>query len=172
MSSDREQRGWLAGKLLLASIQLRDSFFGDTVIGIIEHTDDGTVGFILNRPSDILVGDVLEPIPPQLSGRTPVFLGGPVQIENAIGVSDSESSTPTLIDIREITSATGRRMRIYAGYSGWDAGQVEWEIGMESWLVVDATGEDFFTEEPTTLYERVADRCGYDPSPGPNPLLN
>jgi putative transcriptional regulator len=172
MSSDREEQGWLTGKLLLASIQLSDSFFGRTVIGIIEHTDDGTVGFILNRPSDILVGDVLEPIPPQFSEKSHVFLGGPVQIENAIGLSDGESTTPALIDIREMHVADDHRIRIFAGYSGWDAGQVEWEIGMESWLVVDATDDDFFTEQPMTLYERVADRCGYDPSPGPNPLLN
>ncbi len=175
MNSDRQHQGWLQGKLLLASTHLRNSFFDRAVIGIVEHTDDGTVGFILNRPSDILVTDVFDPLPPPLDNAAPVFVGGPVQLEHAIGVTDGEPDQPAnvvLVDIREMHLGDDRRLRIYAGYAGWDAGQVEWEIGMESWLVVDAIGDDFFSEHPATLYERIADRCGYDPSPGPDPLLN
>lgn len=175
MNSDREHQGWLQGKLLLASNQLRDSFFEQTVIGIIEHTDDGTVGFILNKPSDVLVGDVLDPVPVPLRDTDPVFVGGPVQLEHAIGVTDGEDEALpglALVDLRETERDPEPRLRVYAGYSGWDAGQIEWEIGMESWLVVEAIADDFFTEQPLTLYERIAERCGYDPSPGPDPLLN
>lgn len=175
MSFDRAQQGWLEGKLLLASDLLRHSFFDRTVIGIIEHTDDGTVGFILNRPSLVAVDEVLGRLLGPGEDGSPVYIGGPVQYENAIGVAATDGDSVSgvdIVDVSELWATDTGMVRVYAGYAGWDAGQVEWEIGMESWLVVEATIDDFFTDSPDSLYERVATRCGYEASDGPDPLLN
>lgn len=160
------------GRLLVAHPQLLDPNFAKTVIYVIEHSADGAVGVVLNRPSGLAVRDVLPDLPeldPDL-----VFIGGPVTPEIAIGLAPGVPS-PELVDI---DTEQGRETvrRIYSGYAGWTSGQLEAELDEGAWFVVDPTPEDVFHSDPLELWDSVVRRQGPDIAQWafypPDPRLN
>jgi putative transcriptional regulator len=155
----------LSGRLLVASPTLLDPNFIGAVILILEHNDDGAFGLVLNHPSDSPVEDHL----PWLAGRTGepgvVFVGGPVEPAIAIALERSEEGTqPTPLHgvaILDVGSEDGdSECRVYSGYSGWGAGQLEGEIDEEAWITVDAAAADVFSADPQGLWHRVLRRQG------------
>jgi putative transcriptional regulator len=165
----------LRGKLLLASPTLIDPNFRRTVVLITEHTDEGAMGLVLNRPSDASVNDAV----PELAWLTDdpddeaVFMGGPVTPGGVMVLAEFsdpfDAAAPVIADIGFVPGdvddqdafVTGlRRRRIYAGHSGWGAGQLEAEMEEDSWIVEEARPDDIFSDDPEELWSAVLRRMG------------
>ena len=162
----------LRGQLLIASPGLLDPNFRRTVVLVTEHTDDGgAAGLVLNRPSEAPVVDLVPQLEPLVDDGEAVWMGGPVQ-QNVVLVLgefvDPEDAAvplfgslgfPSLDEPEEILPLTTRR-RVFAGYAGWGAGQLEDEIAREDWIVEPGSNDDAFTESPTDLWGDVLRRKG------------
>lgn len=143
----------LAGTLLVATPQLIDPNFYRTVVLLLQHDEEGCVGVVLNRPTD----EPVETHLPEWAGRVPspgtVNYGGPVDPAVAIGLALSGHGMPSgvpglsLVDLTGPAGDNGNPVRIYAGYSGWGAEQLEAEIALGSWYVVQASPDDPFDSD-------------------------
>jgi putative transcriptional regulator len=161
--------GLSVGKLLVASRTLTDRNFFQTVVLLIAYGEDGAAGFILNRQSNRTVGELL-PIPDFRDGANGLaFLGGPVERSAARGLLHSESERRDLYrvldgvyllhDSDELTrglagETRGDHLRVYVGYAGWGAGQLEREVALGQWHVFEATTAAIFDPKPETLWQR------------------
>ena len=164
----------LRGKLLIASPVLIDPNFHRTVILIAEHTEEGAMGLVLNRPAETLVADVVPDLSELAEEDAPVFFGGPVASDSVIVLAefDDPSRAGVLLDddLGFVGSDSGdltdvadgvRRARIYAGHSGWGPGQLEGELEEESWIVDPAPQrEELFSDDPDGLWSAVLRRKG------------
>jgi putative transcriptional regulator len=161
----------LEGQLLIASPSLLDPNFRRTVVLVTEHSEEGASGLVLNRPSPSPVVELVPSLEPLVEEEEPVWFGGPVQ-PNAVLVLgefvDPEEAAvplfgalglPALDDPEEVVPATTRR-RVFAGYAGWGAGQLEDELGREDWILERAEPDDAFTESPHDLWADVLRRKG------------
>lgn len=146
-----------AGSLLVATPTLRDPNFSRTVIAILEHSaDDGTVGVIVNRPTDIDVVEHLPWLDGVVSDPGVVFIGGPVRREVAVGVIQGDRRLPEIVE--DLDDPPAGPLRIFSGYSGWGSGQLESELAEDAWVVVDSEPGDPFDHDPQTLWRRVLRR--------------
>ena len=138
----------LRGKLLVASPALVDPNFARTVVLITEHNDEGAMGIVLDRPSDAKVGEVVPQLADAAGPDEPIFVGGPVQPTALVVLAEFTDPERRGLDrhrgrrIRLSGARDGRsgrsvtrRARVYAGYSGWGAGQLEAEMELDSWIV-------------------------------------
>lgn len=163
----------LRGRLLVATPDLQDPNFFRTVVLVLEHTDDGALGVILNRPSTATSVDT--PLPawaPLAADPAVIFVGGPVQPEAAIGVArradtaDPDGFAPLSAELgtvdleRDPTDVAPRvdRIRVFAGYSGWGPRQLEGELEHGGWFVIDAEPSDLWTADPDGLWRAVLRR--------------
>ena len=164
---------YTTGKLLVATPQIEEGVFHRSVVLMLHHSADGAQGVVLNRPLDADVETVLPGWGTHLSRPQALFQGGPVQLDSALGLVTVPGDevdpagvmrlfgsmglvnldTPPLLVAPEIAG-----MRIFAGYAGWSAGQLDGEIRTGSWYVVDAEPRDAFTAEPGLLWHRVLRR--------------
>ncbi len=162
----------LTGRLLVATPSLLDPNFLRTVILLLDHSDDGAVGVVLNRPSDISVAGELAAWQPLAAEPAVMFVGGPVEQAAILGLALTRSDE-TVAGVRPVTGRLGvldlnrqpdpravERIRLFAGYAGWAAGQLEAEIATGSWFVIDAEPTDVFTEDPRALWRTVLVRQG------------
>ncbi len=161
----------LRGKLLVASPALMDPNFARTVVLITEHNDDGAMGIVLNRPSDTELREVSEDLA-DIAGNGPVFVGGPVQPEAVVLLAEFSDPTSAAwivaADVglaaagRDLDELAGvvRRGRAYAGYSGWDSGQLEAELDVDSWIVEPPLPAELFPDDPEALWHDVLARKG------------
>lgn len=165
--------GTIAGRLLVAGPGLLDPNFFRSVVLILEHGDDGAVGVTLNRPLEVAAADHVPAWQSLLVAPTVVYSGGPVQREVAVGVARRpipEGLDPEwhpvlgevgLVDLSREPDSLGGVLaaRVFSGYAGWGAGQLEWELQEPaSWFVVDAEIDDVFSDEPAGLWRRVLAR--------------
>ena len=161
----------LAAHLLISSAGLHDPNFRHTVVVIGVHGEEGAVGVILNRPTDLRVAEAV----PALAGLTEpgamLFEGGPVQPNQPVVLAELDAAVradiPVVGNIGFLTGeidATYRpsilRGRVFAGYSGWGPGQLEAELAEDAWIVDPALPEDVFTDRPESLWRRVLERKG------------
>lgn len=161
------------GRLLVATPLLGDPHFARSVVYLLEHDEDGTVGVIVNRPSRTPVGHVLPAWQDAVCGPGVVFGGGPVQPDGALCLGRFERELPE--DVRRVVDgvctvnldgdpdaiAEGTsRLRVFAGHAGWSGGQLADEIEQGAWWVVPGGTEDLFSEEPSPLWSRVLRRQG------------
>jgi putative transcriptional regulator len=162
----------LRGRLLVAGPLLDDPSFHRTVVLIGEHGPDGAMGVVLNRPSDLTVGEAAEPLSPIAGADALVFVGGPVQ-PNAIVVladfADPGRAGVSVFDAvgflpGEIESAEElgelHAVRVFAGYAGWSPGQLEAELAEDAWIVEPARATDVFTDDPEGLWSAILRRRG------------
>jgi putative transcriptional regulator len=165
----------LKGQLLLDGGALGGSFFHRTVVLICQHDEDGALGLVLNRPSGQSVGEMLLADLPEPLRELPLFLGGPVQ-PGALSFLHSDSYLPdanvlpnlalghsldTLVEIGESFSGT-RKLRLFAGYAGWSAGQLEEELRRESWLTHPASLDLVFDSDPERLWKDILGQKGWE----------
>lgn len=149
----------LRNRLLVASPYLQDPGFHGTVIYLCDHTSEGAMGLVINRPLDVSVGEVLEQL--DLDGEEvnePVYSGGPVQPERGFVLhrpfgewqsSLSVTDQLTMTTSRDILEAIGcgdgpSEFLMALGYSGWSDGQLEEELSGSSWLVCNANHDLLF----------------------------
>jgi putative transcriptional regulator len=165
----------MTGQLLVATPTLKDPNFDRTVVLLVAHEAGGALGVVLNRATEVPVSDVLGDWG-QLAGEPSVlFEGGPVQPESAICLARMRSPAQRLKGFNRISGAVGTvdlsvdpdrlrtsvlGIRVFAGYSGWEPGQVEHEISAGSWFVLDALPGDPFIDRPDDLWQMVLRRQG------------
>ena len=162
----------LRGRLLIASPALVDPNFARTVVLITEHGPEGAMGVVLNRPSETEVGDVAPELADVVVEGEPVFIGGPVQPQALVVLAEfSDSRAAAWIIAEDVgfvaadtdygeLSEVVRRGRVYAGYSGWDAGQLEAELAEEAWIVEPPLPAELFPDDPLALWQDVLARKG------------
>ena len=161
----------LAGRLLVATPVLGDPNFRRTVVLIVEHeTEQGTLGVVLNRPTKVPVGQVLEPWTELATDPSVVFTGGPVATNSALALAHVPGTDEPvgwhpldgapamarlgLVDLDAppgLLAAAIVSLRVYVGYAGWSAGQLKAEIDEGAWYVVPAEPSDAFCAEPDRL---------------------
>jgi putative transcriptional regulator len=170
----------LTNHFLIAMPGLQDPNFSRTVTYICEHSPEGAMGIIINRPMDLHLGEVLEQLEipsqtPQVSDL-PVYLGGPVQTDRGFVIHDGSASFDSTLqvtpDIRVTTSrdvleaiANGSgpdNQLIALGYAGWSGGQLEQELIANSWLSGPATAEVLFETPSAQRWQAAAKLLGVD----------
>lgn len=174
----------LTNQFLIAMPGMADENFAGTVIYLCEHSSNGALGLVINRPTDITLGNLFEKVElsldrEELAGQ-PVFFGGPVQTERGFVLHEKTGTeqspyTSTLAipggavemttskDVLEALSngAGPRRLLVTLGYSGWSAGQLEDEISRNGWLNVDADPAVIFDTPVEQRYERALSLLGF-----------
>lgn len=161
--------------MLLANTDLLEPTFRRSVIYVVEHNDGGTLGVVLNRPSETAVHNVL----PQWSDLTTkpktMFIGGPVKRDAAlclgslrIGVDPEGlpglrhiAGRIVMVDLDadpDLIAKAVEGVRIFAGYSGWTIGQLEGEIERDDWIVLSALPSDVLVQPRVDLWSRVLRR--------------
>lgn len=163
-----------AGKLLIAEPFLADPNFARTVVLLCEHGENGTVGFILNRSTQLTLNDILPEVtmpdfhiyqggPVQLDTlhmihRTPEILGGN---EIAKGVYWG-GSYEAMQAIMEANDYDPENLKMYVGYSGWTEGQLDREMKDGSWIVTDAIPKLIFDTAPDQMWKEAIRLLGKD----------
>jgi putative transcriptional regulator len=169
--------GSLKGKLLVASPALTEPTFARTVISLLEHSDDGALGVVINRPGDASLLDVVPPVAELASRPAVLFAGGPVEPQAAIALGvvvvdgpvaavAAQAWRPVVhpvvtvdLDVDPVVLASSlRELRVFAGYAGWSAGQLESEIAQGAWYVVESLPLDAFDRSPDRLWSSVLRR--------------
>ncbi|TDU80997.1 putative transcriptional regulator [Prosthecobacter fusiformis] len=159
----------LAGNLLLAVPSMRDPNFKRTVIFVAAHNqEDGAFGYVLNRPLDQRVADLLPDQDLGALGQVPVYIGGPVATDKLAFASlhwNRKKSTlrcQTHLSVADAMHelSMGHEVRGFVGYSGWTGGQIEGEIQRKSWIIAPAPKVILTLEQPTTLWSAVLDEMG------------
>lgn len=158
------------GMLLVSEPFLPDPHFHRSVVLLVEHNEEGTVGLVLNQPTELSISDLFEDFPDD----QPVCIGGPVSRDSLLfihsfpSLEGSAEIMPGVFwggDFEQLRFLLGESLadpdgiRYFAGYSGWGPGQLEQELEQKSWLVVPALSIDIFsrTEE---LWKNVLRRMG------------
>jgi putative transcriptional regulator len=163
----------LRGKLLLAGPLLKDPSFDRTVVLITEHSEEGAMGLVLNRPSGAPVGVAVPDLAWVAGVDEIVFIGGPVSPSGVIVLAewDDPAQAVALVepdlgfvpgdseDTAALVAAV-RRARVYAGHAGWGPGQLEDELAEEAWIVETPRREELFSVDAEGLWAAVLRRKG------------
>ena len=165
------------GMLLVASRDLPDPNFSETVVLLIAYGSNGTVGIIVNRPSDVKLASVL-PSVKSLHGRSDtVYMGGPVLAnrvlllirapkapEDSLAVFGDIYASSSLDVLKHESEQGGSkpRFRAYAGHAGWAPGQLEAEIAHGDWYVTPADVDSVLSAKPRDLWRKLIERVEGD----------
>ena len=160
----------LRGQLLISSPALVDPNFRRTVVLVTHHDEEGAMGLVLTRPSDVRVGDAVPELASLPCADDVVHVGGPVQPEAIMALAEFDAAgdavsplvgrvgfMPAGADPGELAIT---RLRVFAGYAGWGAGQLESELEEPSWIVAGAEPDDAFAADPDELWRSVLQRKG------------
>jgi putative transcriptional regulator len=161
------------GRLLISEPFLPDPNFERTVVLLCEHNEEGSFGFVLNKPSTLLAGEVMDEL---VNFKHQVYIGGPVQqdtlhfihrtasIENGAEIRQgifwggSFEQVLSLADTHQLESSD---IKFFLGYSGWDAGQLQEELDQDSWIVCDYVSAEFlFETDPSLMWKKSLDNMG------------
>lgn len=176
----------LTNQFLIAMPGMADDNFSRTVVYLCEHSKNGALGLVINRPTDITLKSLFEKVELTLDrdelAQQPVFFGGPVQTErgfvlhektgteqspytSTLSIAGGGLEMTTSKDVLEALAngAGPRRLMVTLGYSGWSAGQLEEEIGRNGWLTVDADPKVIFDTPVEERYQRALSLLGFDP---------
>jgi putative transcriptional regulator len=148
-----------------------DPNFWRTVVLIVEHSDEGALGLVLNRPSETTVGEAVAELEQLLDSDDPLYVGGPVQPSALIVLAEfDQPGEAALIAFEDIgvlangaqddPSLTVRCGRAFVGHAGWGPGQLDDEVERGDWILEPARREDAFTGQPLDLWSEVLTRKG------------
>ncbi|NMO03430.1 YqgE/AlgH family protein [Gordonia sp. TBRC 11910] len=173
-----------AGTLLIASTTLTESIFTRSVIYMIEHNEDGSLGVILNQMSQTAVHNLLPRWTDLAASPRALFIGGPVKQDSALclgvlkpGVDPAPiegirhvDGRVVLVDLdadpEQLVEAI-EAVRLFAGYAGWSSGQLDGELGQDSWLLASGLPRDITAPATVDVWSSVLRR-----QPWPLPLLS
>jgi len=176
----------LTNQFLIAMPGMADDTFAGTVVYLCEHNEKGALGLVINKPIDIKLKNLFEKVELSLDreelAELPVYFGGPVQTERGfvlherLGSAAGEGYSSTMSvpgglemttskDVLEaLSSGAGpKKILVTLGYSGWQAGQLEDELGRNGWLTVDADPTVIFDTPTEKRYDRALSLLGFDP---------
>ena len=164
----------LRAKLLIAGPTLLDPNFRRTVILITEHTEDGAMGLVLNRPSTSTVSEAVPDLDWLAEPGAPLMVGGPVAPTGVIVLAEWNDPAQAVVlvepdlgfvpgdlDDPHAVGTAVRRARVFAGHAGWGPGQLEGELDEEAWIVEPPLREEIFTTDPDDLWAAVLRRKGH-----------
>lgn len=169
----RPKVGLSKGKFLVASKQLRDPQFFETVVLLIEYDSHGAMGLVINRPTKVKLSKVLPEIDGLQKRSDTIYLGGPVaknQLMLLIRTNSPPegsrlifkdiylSSSQTIIEKMIDDPDTPERFRVYAGYAGWASGQLDQEVYRGGWHILQADEESVFDKTPTAIWPELIRR--------------
>ena len=164
-----------SGLFLVASPTLRDPNFARTVVLLCEHEDDeGSMGVVVNRPSDLKLSQTLTDIRPGVD--QPLFWGGPVQRDIVLVLHRGDLEIPesrpicdgmalggdqeALLEIVRDPALGAGQVRVYSGYAGWGAGQLAGEMSAKSWITCAAQARFVFDLDPSEVWAEVLRSMG------------
>lgn len=161
------------GMFLVARRTLYDPHFGQSVVYLIEHDQDGTLGLIVNRSSNISLSEAVPDIEGKQAAAHTIYYGGPVgmpmmlmlvrsksAIEGMTHVVDDVyiSSDRQVVDKVLAAKKIDSELRFYIGYSGWAAGQLDFELLRGDWYVVESDTDAIFSDDTDSLWSRLIER--------------
>lgn len=160
------------GRLLVATPLIGDPNFERTVILVVADGPEGSLGYVLNRPTDVPVADVVEQLAPQAAAPAVLFTGGPVGSEfvNALAaggttgadIAEAVGGWPangwSTLDMDHPAASSVGPVRVFAGSAGWTPGQLHQEVADGAWWLVDGSPDDVLTSDPCGLWARVLRR--------------
>ncbi|MCE2495939.1 MAG: YqgE/AlgH family protein [Flavobacteriales bacterium] len=163
------------GRYLIAEPMLLDQSFNRTVVLLTEYNEEGFVGFVLNKPMDLYIHELVPELP---ESDFPVFFGGPVQNDSIFYVHTLGSRVSGSLhiagdlywggDFDELKalmhsgSVNPQEIRFFMGYSGWSPRQLEGELEEKSWVVLEAGSIDPLNDAPGTMWKKVLLHLGDD----------
>lgn len=161
------------GKFLVASRRLKGPNFQQTVVLLIRYGQDGTMGLVINRPSQMKLSTVLPDIKELAQRKETLYVGGPVEVHRMLllirSAKPPEASVQVIKDVyisssRKVlqrlikNAAKDERFRIYAGYAGWAPKQLEFEVSRGDWHVLKADAETLFGKKSSEIWQELIDR--------------
>ena len=162
----------VTGKVLIAIPELPDSNFFRTVVFMLEHTDEGAMGVVLNRPTNLDLISLWSKLDPEVQvtrASEPVYLGGPVEgpviaLHDQYGIADEEVITGVFMSmtstrLNQLVVLEGAQLKVFSGYSGWGPGQLELELDSGGWLISEVSAADVFNVDEE-LWKQICDRYG------------
>ncbi len=160
-----------AGSFLIASPTLRDPNFARTVVLLCEHGETGSMGVVINRPSEVTLSDAIQGLEDAPAAN--IFVGGPVQpnavlvlhrgaeVTEARAVADDIAIGGDETDLLALLRAPRQAaVRVYTGYAGWGAGQLDGELAEGSWLTCAAHAPLIFDVEPAEVWAAAVRALG------------
>jgi putative transcriptional regulator len=175
----------LTNQFLIAMPGMADDNFAGSVVYLCEHTERGALGLVINKPIDIKLRNLFEKVELNLDRQEladqPVYFGGPVQTERGFVLHEKQldgagpyNSTMSVRGGLEMTTSKDvlealaegsgpKKVLITLGYSGWQPGQLEDELGRNGWLTVDADPAVIFDTPIEQRYDRAVSLLGFDP---------
>lgn len=157
------------GKLLVASKKLREPNFAQALVLLVDHGPDGAMGIVVNERTSLPLSRVFPGLMLAGGSGAVAFLGGPVSPSGALGLARSPAAlegarrvvdevylvqTRALMEEWLTTEPDPTRFRVYLGYAGWAAGQLERETALGAWLVLEADADIVFDADPDTAWGR------------------
>lgn len=161
------------GVFLVAKPAMRDPRFQRTVVLLLEHDDEGTLGVIINRPTEMLLSHALPDLKGANNGKHTVFFGGPVGLNTLVFLLRSteppRASSHVMADVyysadrNTLETALGEykkenELRMFFGHSGWAPGQLAGELLRGDWLLVQADSRSVFEKNLDALWRELIDR--------------
>ncbi|WP_278313946.1 YqgE/AlgH family protein [Lolliginicoccus levis] len=171
----RSGRAPFPGALLIASTELNEPTFRRSVVYLIDHDDSGTLGVVLNRPSETAVHDVFPQWAPLAARPQALFIGGPVSRESAVclgtvrpglsadgveGLKQIEGRT-VMVDLDadpEYLAPLLAGIRVFVGYAGWSSGQLGSELARDDWMMFPSLPADVLSPARIDLWGQVLRR--------------
>lgn len=174
----------LTNHFLIAMPSMADPHFAKSLTFICEHNDQGALGVVVNRPTDMTLGTLFEqieiPLENQGVGRLPVYFGGPVQVDrgfvlhrpvggwqSTLSVNDEVGLTTSKDILQALGHGAGpgpENVLVSLGYAGWAPGQLEHELGQNAWLTVQATPAVIFERPAAERFGAAMELLGVDPA--------
>ena len=156
------------GKLLVATDVVDGELFAATVILVLFYDDSGAFGLVINRPTDVEPDEVFDEDELIAGYHGTLFWGGPVQMDSLrvlLNTDDPPEGAEKIVDSVYLVSyedaaaagpADPAAMRLYIGYAGWAAGQLDFELARGSWRVVPGSRDIVFAEDPSGVWKRLS----------------
>ncbi|MCU1274233.1 MAG: hypothetical protein JWO48_1664 [Bryobacterales bacterium] len=160
-----------AGKFLVATRDLLDPNFAETVVLLVRYDEDSVLGLIINRRTKVPIARAFPELPESTKGRSdPIYAGGPVERAVALallrGRARPEGAEPVFADVSMVSSksllertmraGTGPgTFRLYSGYSGWTAEQLQREVDLGGWYIFEGDAAMVFDPDPESLWSRL-----------------
>src|SRR3954454_12413369 len=169
--------------LLMAMPQVLDPFFHRSVVLLLHHEPEGSIGFIVNRPTGIKVSEILKGMDVGWRGRdeTVAYFGGPVQPnlgtvlfapvlpaggeeDTATEIAPGVALTQHIGDLSRLAEEPPDRFRLLLGYAGWGEGQLMEEILRNDWLTAPLASDLIFSPDPDQMWNAALRSVGIDPA--------
>ncbi|WP_129211857.1 YqgE/AlgH family protein [Candidatus Pseudomonas adelgestsugas] len=171
---------YLKHQFLIAMPHMTDPNFTQTLTYVVEHTTNGAMGLVVNRPQELSLADILEQLRPEIDPpiscqNVPIYIGGPVQVDRGFVLHLTGPKFQATIDLEDMSLSTSqdvlfaiadgvgpKQSVITIGYAGWEAGQLEDELASNIWLTCPFDADILFNTASELRLKAAAAKLGVD----------